>query len=63
MDRENSVVFSLSLVVQGLQWGLLGLQVHVIAPLDPAKVGPDQSSVVGRDTEPSVPHTSHMFNG
>ena len=30
----------------------------MIAPLDPAEIGPDQSRVKGRDTEPSVPHTS-----
>ena len=46
-----------------LQWGPLELQVHVIAPLDPAEIGSDQSRVKGRDTEPTVPHTSHMFDG
>ena len=35
----------------------------MIAPLDPAEIGPDQSRVKGRDTEPSVPRTSHMIDG
>ena len=47
----------------GLWWGLLGSQVYEIASLDPAEVGQDQSRVVGRDTGPSIPHTSHLFDG
>ena len=52
----------ISLVVWGLQWGPLVLQVREIALLDPFKVGQDQTRVVGGDTEPSVPYTSHVFD-
>ena len=38
------------------------LQVREIALLDPFKVGQDQTRVVGGDTEPSVPYTSHVFD-
>ena len=30
-----------------------------IAPLNPGQVGQDKSRVVGEDTGPSIPHTSH----
>ena len=33
-----------------------------IAPLDPAEEGQDKDRVVGGDTRPSVPHTSHIFD-
>ena len=33
------------------------------APLGPAEVELDQSRVVGGNTGPSVPHTSHIFDG
>ena len=36
---------------------------YEIAPLDPAEIGQDQSRVVGRDFRPSIPHTSHLFDG
>ena len=52
----------ISLVVWGLQWGPLVLQVREIALLDPAKVGQDQRRVVGGDIEPSAPHTGHVFD-
>ena len=34
-----------------------------IALLDPAGVGQDQRRAVGGVTGPSVPHTSHIFDG
>ena len=43
------------------QWGPSVLQMLKIALLDPAYVGQDQSRVVGEDTGPSVPYTSHVF--
>ena len=51
------------MVVSGLWLGLLGSLVYEIAPLDPAEKGEDQSRVVGWVTRPSVPHTSHLFDG
>ena len=51
------------MVVSGLWLGLLGSLVYEIAPLDPAEKGEDQSRVVGRVTRPSIPHTSHLFDG
>ena len=38
------------------------MQVCKIDPLDPAEVGQDQSRVLGGDTGPPVPHTSHLFD-
>ena len=37
------------------------LQASKIAPLDPAKVGKDQSRVLGGDDGPFVPHTSRVL--
>ena len=42
--------------------GSPGLQVCEIALLDPAKKEQDKDRVVGGDTGPSVPHTSHIFD-
>ena len=56
--KKNSIVMGVSLVVQGLQWGPLGLQVREIAPLVLAQVGQDQNRVVGGDTGPLVPQTA-----
>ena len=42
--------------------GPLVLQVCEIAPLDPAKIGQDQSGVVAWDTGPLVSHTSHLLS-
>ena len=58
----NSVVLGVFLVVWELSWAPPGLQVLEIAPLNPGEVGEDQSRVVGADTGPSIPHTSHAFN-
>ena len=53
----------ISLVVWGLQWGPLVLQVREIALLDPAAVvGQDQRRVVGGDIEPSAPHTGYVVD-
>ena len=43
--------------------GTLGSQICAIAPLDPAEIGQDQNRVVRVDTGPSIPHTSHLFDG
>ena len=43
--------------------GPLGSQICEIAPLDPAEIGQDQNRVVRGDTGPSIPHTSHLFDG
>ena len=55
-------VSGVALAVWGLLWGSPGLQVCEIAPLDPAEKEKDQGRVVGGDTGPSVPHTSHIFD-
>ena len=36
---------------------------YEIALFDKADVGQDQIRVVGRDTGPSIPHTSRLFDG
>ena len=36
--------------------------VREIDPLDPAEEGQDNDRVMGGDTGPSVPHTSHIFD-
>ena len=62
-SKKNFVILGLTLVIQTLQWDPLRLQAHEIGPLDPAEVEPAQSRVVGGDTGPSVPSTSHIFEG
>ena len=42
--------------------GSLGSQICEIA-LDPAEIGQDKNRVVRGDTGPSIPHTSHLFDG
>ena len=61
-QRGKNCCLGISLVVWGLQWGPIELQVREITLLDPAKVGQDQSRAVGGDTEPSVPHTGHVVD-
>ena len=51
------------MVVSGLWWGLLGSQVYEIALLDQADVGQDQIRVFGKETGPSIIHTSRLFDG
>ena len=60
--KRKNCCLGISLVVWGLQWGPLVLQVREIALLDPAKVGQDQRRVVGGDIEPSAPRTGHVFD-
>ena len=38
------------------------LKVCEFAPINPDEVGQDQSRVVGGNTEPSVPQTSHILD-
>ena len=58
--KKYSVLLGVSLAVLGLGWSPPGLQVRDFAPL--AEVGQDQSRVVGGNTRPSLPHTSHIFD-
>ena len=60
--KNKPGILGVSLVVKGPQWGPIGLQVQENIPQDPAEVGKHQSSVVGKNTGPSVPHTSHIFD-
>ena len=46
-----------------LQWDPLRLQARENGPLDPAEVEPAQTRVVGGDTGPSDPNTSHILDG
>ena len=46
-------------VVLGVSLGCRSVR---LPPLDPAEEGQDQGRVVGGDTGPSVPHTSHIFD-
>ena len=62
-DREKLCCFWLTFGCSGAAMGSPWVAGTCDCPLDPYKVRLDQSSVVDRDTEPSVPHTSHMFNG
>ena len=43
--------------------GPLGSQICEIAPLDPDVIGQNKNRVVRGDTGPSIPHTSHLFDG
>ena len=55
--KKKFLILGVSLVIETLHWDPLRLQAHEI------EVEPAQSSGVGGDTGPSVPSTSHIFDG
>ena len=60
-QTKKNVVVGVSLAVWGLSWGPHGLPMCKIAHYL-TEVGQDPSRVVVGGTEPSVLHTSHLYD-
>ena len=56
---ESNKSFGIFLASRGSD----GAQMCEIAPLDSVEIGQYRNRVVGWVTRPSVPHTSHLFDG